>query len=393
MAVTAPPTSPRDAATIDWPVPRAAYVHVPFCRHRCGYCNFSVIAGREDLGEAFLDALTQELRRLGSPQPVDTLFIGGGTPTHLPPAWLQRLLALTRAHFPLACGGEFAVEANPRDIEPAKLEVLQNAGVNRLSLGVQSFDAAKLQLLERDHSRQIAEAAIAEASEVIGNVSIDLIFAAPGETLAAWEQDLACALATPVRHVSTYALTFEKGTRFWNRLQRDQLQASAEATELAMYQAARSRLAAAGLEQYEISNFASPGYRCRHNLAYWEGRGWFAAGPGAARFCNGRRLVNHRSPTAYIKRCLAGQDPTAEDEPLDHRQWAAERAAFGVRMLAGIDLRSLHRETGYDIATACAEELQRLEQEGLLVREGTHIRLTERGILFADSIASVLLAA
>jgi oxygen-independent coproporphyrinogen-3 oxidase len=160
-----------------------------------------------------------------------------------------------------------------------------------------------------------------------------------------------------------------------------------------MYQAARERFATAGMEQYEISNFAFPGYRCRHNLAYWEGRGWFAAGPGAARFCHGRRQVNHRSPTAYIKRCLAGQDPTAEDEPLDRRQWAAERAAFGVRMLAGIDLETLHRETGYDIAAACAEDLQRLENEGLLARDGTRIRLTERGILFADSVASVLLAA
>lgn len=380
------------AALPDWPEPRAAYIHVPFCRHRCGYCNFSVVSGRDDLAEAYLEGLTNELSRLECPHQVDTLFIGGGTPTHLPAAWLDRFLSLSKTWFPLATDAEFSVEANPGDINRERLEVLRRHGVNRLSLGVQSFSRPKLKTLERDHSSEIAQRAIEAAAESIGNISIDLIFAAPGETLTTWETDLRMALEKmPISHLSTYALTFEKGTQFWNRRRRGQLRPVAEATELAMYQRTRELTARYGCDQYEISNFAKPGRRCRHNVAYWEGRGWFAAGPGAAKFCDGRRQVNHRSPTVYIKRTLAGQDPTAEDEPIERRQWACERAAFGIRMMDGIDLSVLHRETGFDFETAFQEALKTLVGDGLLVHETPRIRLTDRGVLFADTVASAFL--
>lgn len=374
-----------------WPEPRAAYLHVPFCRHRCGYCNFSVVSGREDLAEAYLEGLGNELSRLERPRPVDTLFIGGGTPTHLSAAWLNRFLTLAKTWFPLMENAEFSVEANPGDIDRERLEVLRGHGVNRMSLGVQSFSKAKLKTLERDHSSEIAHHAIEATAESIGNVSIDLIFAAPGESLADWETDLRTALQTPISHLSTYALTFEKGTQFWNRRRREQLRPVAEATELAMYERTRNMTKQSGVVQYEISNFAKPGWRCRHNLAYWEGRGWFAAGPGAAKFCNGRRQVNHRSPTVYIKRTLAGRDPIAEDEPIERIQWACERAAFGVRMLEGLDLDVLHRETGVDLETRFQEMLATLVGNGFLVREKSLIRLTDQGILFADSVASAFL--
>ncbi len=373
-----------------WPLPRSAYVHVPFCRHRCGYCNFSVVADRDDLAVPFLDALQAELAQLGGPRPVDTLFIGGGTPTHLPPAELDRLFDLLDHWLPVA-GGEVTAEANPEDITPALLEHLHRRGVNRLSLGVQSFSASKLKHLQRGHDGRIARTAIERAAAVIGNVSIDLIFAAPDESPAAWRADLHEAVASPISHLSTYALTYEKGTQFWSRRLRGDLNASSEDDELQMYQDARKIAAAAGLEQYEISNFARAGYRCRHNLAYWQGRGWYAFGPGAARFVDGRREVNHRSPTTYIRRMLAGQSPTADSEAISRVQWACERAAFGVRMIEGVDFQVIRDEAGVDVAELRREGIARCVAQGWLNVHGTRHQLTEAGILMADSVAAELL--
>lgn len=374
-----------------WPTPTAAYVHVPFCRHRCGYCNFSVIAGRDDLADVFLEALESELQRLPSPQPIDSLFIGGGTPTHLPPAWIERLLALLRSWFLLAADGEFSVEANPVDIDADRLKVLVDHGVNRVSLGVQSFDAAKLTQLQRDHSPAQAAAAVEQAARMIPNVSLDLIFGSPSESPERWRADVRQALRLPVMHLSAYALTYEKGTQFWNQLQKAALLPVGEEDELAMFQITRDETAAAGMEQYEISNFAMPGHRCRHNVAYWQGRGWFAAGPGAARFVGGRRQVNHRSPTTYLRRCLAAQDPTAEDEPITSAQWACERAAFGVRMIDGIDLATIRRESGTDLVQLRDQAIRQCVARGLLEQRGSHLRLTESGLLLADSVAAALL--
>ena len=374
-----------------WPSPAAAYLHVPFCRHRCGYCNFSVIAGRDDLAEAFLVALETELQRLQSPRPVSSLFIGGGTPTHLPPAWIDRLLRLARHWFPLAEDGEFSVEANPGDIDSDRLSVLTGHGVNRLSLGVQSFHPDKLRQLQRDHTPAQAAAAMEQAAACIPNLSLDLIFAAPSETPQRWRADVRCALQLPVRHLSAYALTYEKGTPFWNQLRKSALVPVGEDDELAMFQTTREETDAVGMEHYEISNFAFPGHRCRHNLAYWQGRGWYAAGPGAARFDRGRRQVNHRSATTYIRRCLAGQDPTAEDEAITPEQWACERAAFGVRMLSGIDLHSIRVDAGVDLLQLRGAEIERCVARGLLHRQDDHLRLTEAGLLLADSVAAALL--
>jgi oxygen-independent coproporphyrinogen-3 oxidase len=183
--------------------PRAAYIHVPFCRHRCGYCNFTLIAGRDDLIGRYLHALAKELMLLGSPQPVDTLFFGGGTPTHLPPEQLAQLFALVHEWFPLSAGGEFSVEANPLDLTPERCEVLARAGVNRISLGVQSFSARKLKILERDHGPDDIAAAFARAQQVARSVSLDLIFGVPEETLAEWEADLQQALSLGPQHIST----------------------------------------------------------------------------------------------------------------------------------------------------------------------------------------------
>lgn len=390
MAVNhSPATEAEDR--VDWPTPRAAYVHVPFCRHRCGYCNFSVLAGRDDYADAFLQALQRELQQLETPRPVDTIFIGGGTPTHLDNAWLERFLKLMGQWFKLNVDGEYSVEANPKDITPEKLKLLKNFGVNRISLGVQTFDAAKLKRLERDHDCDTARHAIDLAAEILHNVSIDLIFAVPGETLKGWDEDLDIALNLPIKHLSTYGLTFEKGTRFWNQLHQGQLNQAGEDLELSMYKRAIAACANAGWNHYEVSNHAIDGYQCRHNQAYWEGRGWYAAGPGAAAFVNGVRCVNHRSPTTYIRKLLGDESPIAESERLNRETWARERLVFGLRMLSGVDLQQIKIETQFDIQQACAPTLQKLETMGMIEHRGTQVKLTEKGLYVSDSVLSELL--
>ncbi|EMI19094.1 oxygen-independent coproporphyrinogen III oxidase [Rhodopirellula maiorica SM1] len=373
-----------------WPTPRSAYIHVPFCRHRCGYCNFSVIADRDDLVQPFLTAIDRELAQLDRPR-IDTLFLGGGTPTHLDAAQLEWLLQQIELRFSLTDQAERSVEANPEDIDEPKLRLLADHGINRISLGVQSFNPQKLKVLQRSHTAAQAAAAIELAAKWIGNVSIDLIFAAPQETVSDWQADLQTALDLPINHLSTYALTFEKGTAFWTAQRAGRLDGVDEATEVAMYTMTRERSSARGLRHYEISNFARAGFRCRHNLAYWQGRGWYAAGPGAARFVNGHREVNHRSTTTYLKRIERNESPVAESDAITPLQYARERAAFGIRMIDGIDIAELARETKIDLHSECGDAIEKLMSQGLLQRQGNHIRLSEQGILFADSVASELL--
>lgn len=365
---------------------RAAYIHVPFCARRCGYCNFTVVTGRDDLIEAYLQAVARELSWLGCPHEVDTLFFGGGTPTHLPPDQLRRLLRLARDWFPLADEYEATVEANPSDVTAARLAVLVECGINRVSLGVQSFHDAKLAVLERDHRRSDVERALSSCRDRFSSVAIDLIFGTPGESLAMWQADLQHALDAGVDHISAYGLTYEKGAAFWSRRARGQLVPVSEEAELAMYETAISTLRQAGFEHYEVSNFARPGHRSRHNQTYWRGGGYYAAGPGAARYVDGWRETNHRSTTAYLRRVLAGRSPVAEREKLDAAASARERLVFGLRMLEGVAYDEFSRHTGFAIRDLVGEQLCPLLEAGLLDDSGSHLRLTHRGLVISDSI-------
>lgn len=366
--------------------PRSAYLHVPFCRHRCGYCNFTLVAGRDDLIPAYLDALERELQSLAEPQPVDTLFFGGGTPTHLDEPDLRRLLQLAVHWFPVARGGEFSVEANPRDATLLKLETLAEFGVNRLSLGVQSFAARKLELLERDHRRDEIEQAVAAAQARFASVGIDLIFGVPGETSDEWRGDLQAAINLAPDHISAYGLTIEKGAAFYGRSLRGELAAVDEELERGCYEDARERLEAAGFEHYEVSNYARPGKRCRHNEAYWLGQPYYAAGPGAARFIDGRREMNHRSVVTYIRRSLAGLSPVAEWERLPPEDAARERLVFGLRRMEGVPAADFERDTGFSIELLVGHALPQFLEWGLLEWSGGRLRLTRNGVLVSDGI-------
>lgn len=366
--------------------PRAAYIHVPFCRHHCGYCNFTVVAGRDDLVNDYLRAIEIELSWLETPRPVDTLFIGGGTPTHLEAPQLAQLCQLVQRWFPLEADGEWSVEVNPCDLTEEKAALLADAGVTRVSLGVQSFQDGKLRMLERDHRRPQIEEAVRQAQQHFAAVAIDLIFAAPNEDLRRWQDDLESALSLNVQHMSLYGLTFERGTRFWGQRLRGQLTQANEALELEMYLLAIDQLVQQGWQHYEISNFALPGFRCRHNEVYWKGGSYFAAGPGASRHVDGRRETNHRSTSTYLKRVLAGQSPVAETEQLSDEERAREQLVFRMRMLEGVSRVEFAKETGFQVDDLAGPQLARFAELGLVQDGGDNVRLSRSGLLVSDSL-------
>lgn len=338
-----------------------------------------------------MEAISVELSQLGTPREVDTLYFGGGTPTHLSPSELDQLCQLTLQWHPLAADYEWTVEANPSDVNHERLAALARHGVNRISLGAQSFRTKKLELLERDHRAAEIVQATQLAREAGMQVALDLIFATPGETLPEWQADLDEALSLDPEHISIYGLTFEKGTPFWSRLTRDELATLPEELERDMYLAAIDRLTQAGWEHYEVSNFARPGRRSRHNEAYWSGLGYFAAGPGAARYVEGVRETNHRSTTTYLKRALAGQSPVADRECLHPPRRAREFLVFSLRRLEGIARDTFHERTGQSLDSLAGKAIARFAELGLLADDGQTVRLTREGLLVSDSLWPELL--
>jgi oxygen-independent coproporphyrinogen-3 oxidase len=369
-----------------FPIPRAAYIHVPFCAHRCGYCDFTLIARRDDLIDDYLRALEIDLDRLEQRPVIDTLFFGGGTPTHLSAEQLGRLMEIVLGHFQLADGYEFSVEANPAALGDDKIAALAAAGVNRVSLGAQSFDAEVLTLLERDHSRSDIVSAVERLLQSIGNVSVDLIFGVPGQSLSNWKKSLTQAIDLQPTHVSTYGLTFEKGTQFWNRRNKGELRQAGEELERSMYAAAMDQLSAAGYVQYEISNFARPGFVCRHNEVYWRGLQFFGFGPGAARYIDGIRKINHRSVSTWLKRVFAGDSPISEIDELSAEDSARELLVLSLRRCEGVSKQEFQQQTGFDVDRLARKTIDCYTGCGLLEETDTHIRLTREGRFVADTV-------
>lgn len=365
---------------------RSVYIHIPFCAHHCGYCNFSVAAGRDDLIDAYLVALEREIASLSAPWEVDTIYLGGGTPNHLAPGQLNRLLDSLRTWFRLSPAGEFSMEANPERFDQQRAEIAAAHGVNRISLGAQSFNAEKLALLERSHSAAEIVSSVQLAKERAMQVSLDLIFGVQGESLANWRNDLQRGMELEPDHISTYGLTYEKGTAFWSRRLKGDLQSIDEDLDQQLYLAAVDDLEQGGWAHYEVSNHARPGRECRHNLAYWSGEDFLAFGSGAARLIHGRREVNHRSMTTYIKRVMSGQSPVAEAEELDAEDRAREFFVFSLRKIAGLRRAEFLARTGFQVEAILAKPLQKHLALGLLVDNGETIRLTRRGLLVSDSI-------
>jgi oxygen-independent coproporphyrinogen-3 oxidase len=382
--------------------PRHAYVHVPFCRHRCGYCDFTLVAGRDDLIERYFAAVGCELERIARvaesrDEPawlqLDTLYLGGGTPSHLGPDGLRRLFDLLHARLRPVAGAEVSLEANPLDVTAEFVAAACDCGVTRVSLGGQSLDAATLAALDRDHGPGDVLQAADRLRKAGLAVNLDLMTAAPGQTLADVERDLAAAIRLGPEHVSVYCLTWEKGTAFERRRGRGDLVAAEENLERAMFEAAIDQLVAAGFEHYEVSNFARLGHRCRHNEAYWDCRPWEAFGPGAARFDGRTRITNHRSTTTWINRMLAGEDATGDIDAMTVEAAARERLVVGLRRRDGVDRGGFRAASGCDLDALAGPAVARWVAAGFAVDDGREIRLTRAGLLVSDALwADVLMA-
>lgn len=272
-----------------------------------------------------------------------------------------------------------------------KIAVLADAGVNRISLGVQSFDDATLTMLERDHRRDDVFGCVDRIRKRIENISLDLIFAVPGQSLELWETTLQTAIELEPTHLSTYGLTFEKGTAFWTRREKGELPQAAEDLERRMYEVAMCKLAAHDFHQYEISSFARPGFRCRHNQVYWTGKTYFGFGPGAASLMNNERRQNHRSVTTWLKRVLAGESAIGDVEKLDPESFARELLVLGLRTNDGVERAWFNETTDFDLDTLAGESLARLVAQGLLEDSGEYVSLTFEGRFLADTVAGEFL--
>jgi len=373
-------------------LPRALYVHVPFCLHHCGYCDFTLVANRDQLIPEYLAALGTEfndqLANVAGLIGIDTLFIGGGTPTHLTPKDLSTVFEVIRRHFLLIAGGEFSVEANPDGLCDDRLALLRANGINRLSLGVQSFDDAVLRTLERRHSAVEAKEAMHRAFEFIPNVSLDLIFGVPGQTLDSWRDTLSIAVSMPVSHISAYSLTYEQGTPFFRQERAGNLRRAPDELERQMYLDAIETLTSHGFEHYEVSNFAKPGFQCRHNRVYWNADEYFAFGPGAARYIDGVRSTNCRSVVRWLNSWQKGVPCLEETEQLSKEDQAREAIMLALRMVEGLHVPKFEQRFGLSLQQLAGDAIQRHRAAGLLECHDEHLRLTRDGLLISDFVVA-----
>lgn len=362
------------------------YLHIPFCVRKCPYCAFYSEPVDRYNPEAVVDAMFMELERYAITGPVETIYIGGGSPTCLPPQLLVETVVSLMSQFKGV--KEFTIECNPAQANLQLLKDLRTLGVNRLSIGAQSFDDLELRTLGRIHSASHIPQAVTAAKEAgFSNVSLDLIFATPASTLRTWRQSLAAAIAQDVAHISAYSLTIEKNTPYERDVCSGRLTLPDEQTERTMHTIARDMLQKAGFDQYEISNFAKPGFECLHNLRYWKNLPVIGIGPSAAGWYRGRRTANVAEINSYIRIIEAGglayeqeQSPTAEEA-------ARETAVLNLRMIEGLDLIAFAQQTGFNALELFAEPIAAHTRSGLLEQTPTHLRLTEKGLSFADTVA------
>jgi putative oxygen-independent coproporphyrinogen III oxidase len=366
--------------------PLAVYIHWPFCRSKCPYCDFnSHVRDRVDVAR-WTRALCADLDHQAALLPdreVVSVFFGGGTPSLMPPETAAALVERVRRHWPLAADAEITLEANPNSAEAERFRAFAAAGINRLSLGVQALDPAALRQLGRAHGRGEAIAAIDEARRSFARFSFDLIYARPGQTLAAWRSELDEALAMAGDHLSLYQLTIEPGTAFAALAARGDLVPPQEDAAAALYEATQDRLAAAGMPAYEISNHARPGAECRHNLAYWRYRDYVGIGPGAhGRLSRGRGKCatrQHRAPEGWLRAVEESGTGLEETAAIDRATIVEEMLMMGLRLAEGVSRPRLEEAAGETVETLFQETLPRLVDGGFLTLDADRLAATAAG--------------
>jgi oxygen-independent coproporphyrinogen-3 oxidase len=382
-------------------------MHLPYCVRKCPYCDFNTYAVTRIPEERYRDALAAEIEHAATQPPwngrnISTVFFGGGTPSLFSAASLASLLELLDRRFGIEADADITMEANPGSLEGAahrRLGEFRAAGMNRISFGVQSLHPQHLETLGRIHSSEDAIAAVGAARRAgFPNISCDLIFAIPGQTLAEWRRDLRKLIDLGTDHVSAYGLTYEEGTALTGMLRGGHIEAAPEELELEMFEAGRRMLTAAGFQHYEISNFARPGRRCRHNLTYWTWGDYLGLGAGAHGFAGrattvgddapaGHRYANERIPELYMAK--AGAGAATATESVDRAMAIAEYLMLGLRLLDGIDMAAFRDRFGAELGDT-VPAVEELEQHSLVTTTDGRFRLTGDGLVLADSVISKL---
>ncbi len=384
---------------------RHLYVHVPFCSHKCEYCAFYSAPAKGDQIQRYVEALVREIGLVAPRCRPETVFFGGGTPSLLGIQHWETLLATLRQHALLGAA-EFTVECNPATVSSDKARLLRSAGVNRVSMGVQSLDEGLLERLGRVHSRsQVFKSIDILRDAGFDNLSIDLMFAIPGQTMALWEATLDEALALGTEHLSCYEVIYEEDTPLYEQLKAGRFDVDEELA-CAQYDRLVERADAAGLHQYEVANFGRaaragltppasppdvPAFACRHNVAYWRGHDFFGLGPSASEYVDGVRSRNRASTVLYVESALRGHRAKEFAEALPPLARAGELAAFGLRMNAGWPFDAFARRTGYDLREEWADDIAFLVGRGWGECLPDRFRLTPRGLRFADTAAERML--
>ena len=365
------------------------YVHIPFCSKKCGYCDFNAYSGYKDGTKArYVDAICREIVARAEPSArVPSVFFGGGTPTNLPASDLNRILQTVQDCFAVDKDVEISTEANPSDVSPVYLETLFAGGFNRLSFGVQTFNNTLLRTIDRLHTGADAEAAVRMAKAAgFGNLSLDLMFALPRQTLSDWDRTLDTAFALDVPHLSMYSLIVEEGTPFFARRERGRLSVPSEKVETAMFAHAIDRSVAKGYEHYEVSNYARPGFRSRHNQLYWHNTEYFGFGAGAVSYLDGIRTTNERRPSAYIERTMREGLVFVESEQVTTLETMGETIMLGLRLREGLCLSAFAERFGVQLEESFAPVIARHTANGLLEICGDSLRLTRHGLFLASDV-------
>ena len=366
--------------------PTSAYVHIPFCTQICYYCDFSKVFIKNQPVDSYLEHLLEEFQSYDI-QKLRTLYIGGGTPTALSAPQLEVLLDGLTKNLDLSALEELTIEANPGDLDADKIAVLKNSAVNRVSLGVQTFDDKMLKKIGRSHlEKDIYENIDRLKLAGFDNISIDLIYALPGQTMEQVKDNVAKAIGLDIPHMSLYSLILENHTVFMNRMRRGKLPLPKEELEAEMFEYIIAELERAGFEHYEISNFSKSGFESRHNLMYWDNAEYYGIGAGASGYVNGVRYKNHGPIRHYLSAVEEGNARITE-EHLSQKEQMEEEMFLGLRKKSGVSMARFEEKFGRTFDGLYGEIVRDLVQQGLMQIEGDRVRMTKRGLFLGDTVA------
>ena len=366
--------------------PTSAYVHIPFCTQICYYCDFSKVFIKNQPVDSYLEHLLEEFQSYDI-QKLRTLYIGGGTPTALSASQLEVLLKGLTKNLDLSALEELTIEANPGDLDADKIAVLKNSAVNRVSLGVQTFDDKMLKKIGRSHlEKDIYENIDRLKLAGFDNISIDLIYALPGQTMEQVKDNVAKAIGLDIPHMSLYSLILENHTVFMNRMRRGKLPLPKEELEAEMFEYIIAELEKSGFEHYEISNFSKPGFESRHNLMYWDNAEYYGIGAGASGYVNGVRYKNHGPIRHYLSAVKEGNARITE-EHLSQKEQMEEEMFLGLRKKSGVSMARFEKKFGRSFDGLYGEIVRDLVQQGLMQIEGDRVRMTKRGLFLGDTVA------